>query len=154
MTENAPRVVESAGELLRDVTIKIDGVNWFKVNAELDEEQHGDSLDFESISPSYALRLRAEGSEIGTRLDVHLSTNIGRLDVDVAINYAAPYPVALTQEAQLEFANEVAIMALIPYVRECIASLSARVFGETILMPILQRGELHFSEENNVDSKQ
>jgi len=43
-----------------------------------------------------------------------------------------------------EFVNGVALMHLIPYTRQLIADMTQRVFGNALLMPILQRGELQF----------
>ncbi|MFK5257429.1 hypothetical protein [Propionibacterium freudenreichii] len=44
----------------------------------------------------------------------------------------------------VEFANEVAIPMLVPYLREEITSLSSKVFGTGLLLPILTRGMLVF----------
>jgi hypothetical protein len=42
------------------------------------------------------------------------------------------------------FANEVAVMTLFPYLREGIASISSKVFGSPITLPVAQRGQLGF----------
>ena len=50
----------------------------------------------------------------------------------------------LSRELIVEFANEVAVMALLPYLRQALADMSQRVFGSTLLMPVMQRGVISF----------
>lgn len=50
----------------------------------------------------------------------------------------------LAQALMIEYMNEVAVMALIPYLRHAIADLSLRVFGSPITMPVFQRGAISF----------
>lgn len=42
------------------------------------------------------------------------------------------------------FANEVAVMTLFPYLREGIASITSKVFGLPITLPVAQRGQIGF----------
>ena len=56
-----------------------------------------------------------------------------------------PAQVPITDELMVEYANEVGVMALLPYLRQTIASVSQQVFGTAVLMPIMQRGALSFS---------
>ena len=42
------------------------------------------------------------------------------------------------------YANEVAVMALVPYARQAVADVTLRVFEASVLMPSFQRGELRF----------
>lgn len=45
----------------------------------------------------------------------------------------------------LDYSNDVAVVALLPYLRQAIADLTQRVFGSPLLMPALQRGAVTFS---------
>lgn len=151
----SPRRVASAAELVQDVGVSIDGFTFYKVAAEVRDDFTGPiTIDEESeVSPSYALKLRNENGGIGVRLSTHLELAIGTVDVDVAIDYSLTETVEVPQHVLLEFANEVGVMALIPYVRESIANLSARVFNRAVLMPMIQRGELSFDAEGDDDSE-
>ena len=48
----------------------------------------------------------------------------------------------LTPETIVEYANEVAIMTLLPYARSGLSDLSVRVLDTHVLMPVFLRGEL------------
>ncbi len=47
-----------------------------------------------------------------------------------------------SKRALQNFANEVAVMTIYPYLREAIATITAKVFGEPVHIPIVQRGEI------------
>lgn len=148
VTEDALVDVESAAQLVRDVGVKIEGVAFRKLSAELRDDLDEGNLEIGEIVPTYGLKTRADGDAITIRLSTHLTCDVGDIDVDVAVSYRTPRPIKISTEATLEFANEVGIMTLIPYVREAISTLSQRCFGEAILMPIFQRGELSFTSDD------
>lgn len=143
----ALRSVSSASELLQ-VGVSIEGITYYQLQAELyelsDEGQTALQASTE-ITPSYALKLRHEGNELDVRLATTLEVGIGKVVVDAIVNYVTAEPVVMSEEVRLEFANEVGIMALLPFVRQAIADLSQRVFGQVVLMPVLKRGDLSFS---------
>lgn len=142
------RTVTSAAELLQEIGVDIESVQFYKLSAEVDETvEHVDS-DQISIEPSYNLLVRSEGDEIGVRLLTRLKLDIGTVEVDAAVNYRAAEPVEMEETVRLDFANNVGIMALLPFVRQAVADLTQRVFGETVIMPIIQRGELAFTVED------
>jgi len=147
MTEDVSRLVNSVAELLQDVTVNLEGLTFYKVAAELRDDIEVDDPEIGDVLPSYSLRLLHEGSEIGVRLAVHLTTDIGEVAIDVAANYVTPVPIDLPSAVHLEFANDVAIMALIPYVRESVWSITQRVFGQALVMPVMQRGEIAFTPD-------
>lgn len=147
MTDGELRVVTSAAELVADVGVSIQGVTFYKLSAEQAEAEVQASEQSE-ISPSYGLRVRAEGNEIAVRLATTVDIGPGQIVVDAAVTYTVDEDVEVSEAVGLEFANEVGIMALLPYVRQAIADLSQRVFGDVVLMPVMARGALWFSEEH------
>ena len=147
----APREVTSLAELVQDVTVKLNGVTFYKVAAEISPDIEVENPDIGELIPTYSLRLLHEGDEIGARLALHLDSDIGQVDIDIAANYVTPQPIVLSREIHLEFANEVAIMALIPFVREAVWSMTQRVFGQAVVMPVMQRGEISFTPEMKSD---
>lgn len=51
----------------------------------------------------------------------------------------------LAPQNVMDYANEVAVMTLIPYARSALSDLSTRVLDEHVLMPVFQRGEVSFA---------
>lgn len=110
--------------------------------------QEGDVL-----GPSYYLRLERARAEDGRVLfRIYLRMELELPDAEFVVEPAAIYSVEGEGERLMDkatmnaFANEVGIMVLLPYMREALADVSARVLGEPLLMPILQRGQLVFDE--------
>ena len=140
-----PVSVSSAKQLLQEVGVQIDGIMFFKVSAEIDADFAGVAPEDLSPEPSYLMRVRHKDARISVRLQTEVKTVIGRVEVDAAINYLANQPVVPTREALTDFSNNVGVMALLPYIREAVSSMSQRVFGQTLLMPVIQLGQLTFA---------
>lgn len=79
-------------------------------------------------------------------LKLELETPDGRTRVAVEGRYtvAAEHAASLDMALAVEYANHVALMALLPYVRQALTDLSNRVLDNQILMPIFQRGAISF----------
>lgn len=98
-----------------------------------------DLAEIEDLEPGeprpvqYGLQLELETPDGRTRVVIQ-----GRYSVDREHADAFEMPVAV------EYANHVALMALLPYLRQALADLSSRVLDNQILMPIFARGELSF----------
>lgn len=147
--ENPP-IISSLKELVQDVTVNLVGITYYKVSAELEDGVDADNPNVGEMVPTYGLKLLSKGNEIGVRISLMLAGDIGHVAVDLAANYQTPMAVVLPEPVRLEFANEVGIMALIPYLRETVWSLSQRVFGQAIVMPVIQRGGLAFTADEAV----
>lgn len=84
-----------------------------------------------------------------------------RIDIDfedesaITVQAVARYGLAdgtrpsPTRELILEFANEVGVMVLLPYIRQAVGNLTLQVFGSSLLMPVIERGKLRFSSEGS-----
>ncbi len=145
--------VSSAKQLLQEVGVDLEGIVFYRVSGEVAEDFKGSPPKEFDVEPEYSLLVRHEGAEIGVRLRTELRTIMGVLTVDVAVNYAAHQVVEIEPQALADFANDVGVMALLPYIREAIASLSQRVFVRTITMPIYQRGDLVFMTSDPPESE-
>lgn len=149
------KVVEPSITEITDVEslveiVELSKVEYFELAAVRNEVERNDAGD--EIAPSYTLNIRHDSGGIAVRLRIELSTRQGEIRVDAAVLYETPgHQVKIAQAAGVDFANKVGIMTLVPYLREAIASLSLRVFGEPILMPIIRQGALQF-EFNSEDS--
>lgn len=147
----SPVKVGSALELLQ-LGIEIEGVTFYSLSASLSEDIEGEVPAPEDIVPTYGLKTSFGSKSVGIRLVTRVMSSVGTIEVDVAVTYRITVPVSLDEEVVLEFANEVGVMALLPYVREAISTLSARVFGNAVLMPILMRGDLVFNRPQDGES--
>lgn len=82
-------------------------------------------------------------------LRVTLHDSEGDVVVEPLVTYHVPLEFADLLDdgsALTEFANEVAVMALVPYARQAISDVTQRVFSGSILMPTYQRGQLRFGD--------
>lgn len=100
------------------------------------------------VEPRYTLNAQISGDLLQFRLvlRIDLETDVGEVRAAAVGTYrvgdeAAGTP---TQRLVVEYANEVAVMALLPYLRHAIADLTLRVFGSALLMPVMQRGAVRF----------
>ena len=108
----------------------------------------------EVVSPTFALRLETRdepgpegegGFRVFLRCDVELER--GPVAVEVVASYdvqAAAVHLVGERETLLEYVNEVAVMVCLPFVRQALADLTQRVFGNPLVMPIMQRGAVRF----------
>lgn len=145
----ALRTVSSPLELIGDVGVDIVGVTFFEVSARVRENSSPESDEFDG-APQFQLAVRADPGEIGIRVRLTVETDIGEAKVDAAIVYAPLEPVIVPPSVLLEFANEVGLMGLLPYIREALSSTTLRVFGTAVIMPVYQRGELHFEDDGTL----
>ena len=101
-----------------------------------------------SIDPVHSLQLARSEDDGGFRIRVRteIDTEPGLIVVDAAAEYSLAARPSSDYSAELlvEFANKVAVFALIPYIRQAIADVTQRVFGTSLLMPMIRRGELEF----------
>lgn len=136
------RVVTSAAELLQ-VGVDLVDVQCYAVSAEIDEESEASEIPGD-VEPSYSLRIRHDGAELGVRLAARMYLGVGTVLADFAATYQAVEPIQTDEAMRLDFATNIGVMALIPYIRQAIADLTQRVFGQVVLLPIVQRGEISF----------
>lgn len=157
MSDKGARKVETARELIHEVGVSIEGITFYGVSASLRPDLEGVLPEPDDIVPTYGLKSFIEPETIGIRMTTTVSANVGTIEVDVAITYRTPEPVELDEETVLDFANNVGVMALLPFIREAVADLSTRVFGKAVLMPVMQLGSLEFraspDSENDESSR-
>ncbi|HWV49291.1 MAG TPA: hypothetical protein VN035_07530 [Microbacterium sp.] len=144
MSDESPRFVHSASDIL-EVGVQLENVQFFNLQATINEDAEPTEEPSPAVAPLYGLKLRHEGNELGMRVSIELDTVTARIVVDASINYTTAEVIEIDEEAFLDFANNVGVMALLPYLRQAIADLSQRVLGDVILMPVIPRGELTFS---------
>ncbi|WP_374009891.1 hypothetical protein [Leifsonia sp. LS-T14] len=111
----------------------------------------------EEIEPSHVLILASkdDGKGFQVRLRTDIETREAEIVADLAVRFGLTELSAkdISEEVMLDFVNKVALMALLPYVRQSIADLTQRVFGSPLLMPLMKRGDLTFSPSDVTERK-
>ncbi|WP_458116956.1 hypothetical protein [Arthrobacter sp. D2-10] len=137
--------VSSTEELLAAVTLG--GIEFFEISAR-SRAGFGESIGTdEPEPPEFDLKLQARAGSFQVRLRTALSVPQGDVVVDAGVMYELSEELKVSEEIGLDFANRVALMALLPYVREAIHTHTVKVFGEGLLMPIIRQGDLVFSAD-------
>lgn len=135
-------------ELIDDVDLE--QIRFFELHALSKDGAEGGSApgDDEEIQPDHFLgtATRDDGKAFRVRLRTEIEFDVGEITVDLAADYTMQNLDAkdISREVMQEFVNGVAMMMLAPYLRQAIADMTLRVFGASLTMPILQRGQLAF----------
>lgn len=104
----------------------------------------------DTVTPEFSLGIDRHSEDesrfrLRLRCEVHIADGswiICEPEADYLVTDESRLP--LTHTLILEYANEVAVMALIPYLRQGISDISQRVFGTPLVMPVMARGAIHF----------
>lgn len=107
-----------------------------------------DPSEAKEVAPEYTLFVdfSDDGAGFRIRFETRIDVGLGDLACGVLASYThdGVRLGAGSGEALSSFVNNVALMHVLPYVRQTIADLTTRTFGAPLLMPIIQRGELEF----------
>ncbi|PPH98176.1 hypothetical protein C5C56_11230 [Rathayibacter sp. AY1D1] len=85
---------------------------------------------------------RIDETSFGVRLNASVSFTAGEATVSVAAEYSLKSDYKPSKRTLQIFCNEVAIMTVFPYLREGMSSITTRVFGEAIYLPVAERGTI------------
>ena len=94
---------------------------------------------------------RIGDAAFGVRLISTITAPFGEIVASIAGEYeieGADMPSSRTIQL---FSNEVAIMTVYPYLREAVSTITAKVFGDPLYMPVVERGQI--SMEVDPDTK-
>lgn len=112
-------------------------------------ESEPDDSEEPQLDRDHALSVagRADGGafRVSLRTTIH-APGVGDIECEVLAEYeidSLKYS-EIPHEVLETFVNKVAVMALLPFVRQAIADITLRVFGSGLLMPIVQQGEVEF----------
>lgn len=110
-----------------------------------------------SITPAHGLKVNIRDDHQAFR--VIFATELELVIGEVKTEFLAEYELddrrieSESGAAITSFVNNVALMHILPYVRQGIADLTARVFGTPIVMPIIQRNEITFNIEVSTEEQ-
>lgn len=113
--------------------------------------------DVKVINESHSLEIfwLPAGGRLLVRLTFELTTDVGDLRVGMQAEWDIGEVVRdnVAIEAEEEFINRVAVMALVPYARSSLNDLSLRTFDKGITMGLLRPGELEFTSQRRVEAE-
>jgi hypothetical protein len=129
--------IEAVKDLLARSSLK--AVEYHELSARWTGSREGSESDEANVELS--LERRLDGGTFGFRMTGDVTTDYGEVRSVVAATYE--YEGELPDlRGLLAFGNEVAIMTLFPYFRESISSITSRVFGDSILLPVFNLDEV------------
>lgn len=106
--------------------------------------QQGDEGNFE-----IEVQTRFDEGSFGVRLNGTLTFSGGEAVASVAGEYELLNDAKPSMRTVQIFANEVGVMTVYPYLRESIGNTTAKVFGEPVLLPIVDRGQISVSLDDD-----
>lgn len=144
MTRTQPTDEENAAILDLFERSQLDSVEFHEYSARRLVENAQAEEKPDETEVSIACESFAGDDRFGVRLVLKLLPFKGEISVSVAGEYVITEGGAPDPHAVLGFGNEIAIMSLLPYAREAVSTLSTRVFGKPVLLPVIRRGDIGF----------
>ena len=91
---------------------------------------------------SVTVQQRSDDESFGVRLVGTANMSIGEATASIAGEYDLLNGCRPSQRTLQLFTNEVGVMTVFPYLREAISTATSRVFGEPLLLPTVERGQI------------
>lgn len=119
-------------------------------------EGHEPDDDVIPVTPEFEARVQVLEDDGGVAIRYHLilslSLILGEARVHCVATYALPdgFPTPARRLLN-EYANNVAVMTMVPYVRQALHDVTAKTLPSPILMPIMRRNDLAFSWDGDSD---
>lgn len=126
-------------------------VEFHEVSARKLEENQQRSPDENSVDVSMQVRHHVGDDGFGVMLMATLHPYHGEIQVSVAAEYSVEGGHPIDEHTVRAFGNEVSVMTLLPFAREAVSSLAARVWQKPLLLPTLERGEVGFDLDESAD---
>lgn len=125
---------------------------------ELSARRNDIKSDGVQVFPSWSLGVKVQDEDephwlkIALRVEIDSEPGTIRAEAGASYEVSAEGAEALAdQKTVVDFGNQVAVMTLIPYLRYGIADITMRIFGAPMLMPVIERGTLHFDVDTAED---
>lgn len=147
MDEEGDSDLEDVRALLEDVSleaIEFHEVSARRFDAPPEEERGGFSIE---------VQIREESEGFGVRLKCTAAAFGGEAVVSVAGEYSLSAGANPSSRTIKKFVNEVAVMTVLPYLREGITTITAKVFGKALYLPIIPRGDIAVALDDEVSDE-
>lgn len=146
----------SSGPTVHDVLddVSLGSIGFFRLLAEHLDDADGDGEEVE-VDPKYLMTTETRDDRKGFRvsLDTSITAGVAHVRCTVHAEYELDQIDAedIRGDTMQEFVNNVALMNILPFVRQGIADLTQRVFNAPLFMPIIKRGDLTFTLPGSAD---
>ena len=143
-------LLTSIDEMLETAQLQLADIRFDHMSIDLVENapQAGSDLEGSESTPieiNCMLGTRHEGKRFGTRFEFQFKATQWQAIIAVITYYEGCQEFALAPEVPADFASKVALMAAIPFVREALSGLTARVTGTAVVLPLLRPGQIVFT---------
>lgn len=135
-SEMAPDDEESVRTLIDHV--ELTGIHYHEIAARL----VADRPDADEVEFSLSVEQRQGDEGFGVRIIAEALGRNAEARVIVAAEYDLTDGYQPTDRSLQHFTNNVAVMTLVPYVREALSTTTMRVFPNPVILPVLSRGTL------------
>lgn len=136
-------MASAAEDDLDEVRLLIDLVRLESVEFhEISARRFASELENASGNFSIEVQIREGSDGFGVRLKCTAEVSVGEAVVSVAGEYSLADGASPSKRAVRQFVNEVAVMTVLPYLREGMTTITAKVFGSALYIPIIPRGDI------------
>lgn len=118
--------------------VQLESVEFHEVSA----RRFDSGSDGEGGEISIEVQIREGSGGFGVRLLATAEVAIGEAVVSVAGEYSMSEGADPSSRTIKQFVNEVAVMTVLPYLREGMTTITAKVFGKALYIPIIPRGDI------------
>jgi hypothetical protein len=139
--------IQSAQELL--IHGELVDVRYHSLSAvTLDEPR--ESFESDDVEQTVEVQFGSADRVIEVRANVLVKTRIAEYSVTGVTQFHVEDGVDYSDEAAAEFAEKVGVMAIYPYLREAIQSLTTRLHESPVTMPLMRQSVLVANEADAV----
>lgn len=141
-------VYDSARDLLP--VLELTGVTAFEIAG-----RRLDSQESTETQSSMESMLGDDDGALAFRVRQHVKTGQAEILADYGVEYRITDPSAsVSGKARVEFAEKVAFMTLVPYLRESVHTTAARLGVQVPLLGIVRQGDFTLSRKKDVPATQ
>ena len=141
-------VYDSARDLLP--VLELTGVTAFEIAG-----RRLDSQESTETQSSMESMLGDDDGALAFRVRQHVKTGQAEILADYGVEYRITDPSAsVSGKARVEFAEKVAFMTLVPYLRESVHTTAARLGVKVSMLGIVRQGDFTLSRKKDVPATQ
>lgn len=141
-------VYDSARDLLP--VLELTGVTAFEIAG-----RRLDSQESTETQSSMESMLGDDDGALAFRVRQHVKTGQAEILADYGVEYRITDPSAsVSEKARVEFAEKVAFMTLVPYLRESVHTTAARLGVKVPMLGIVRQGDFTLSRKKDVPATQ
>jgi hypothetical protein len=148
--------MSASAELLTLVEVaELQAITFLEISMRVSEESAAGEAEMPPPELQLGVDINADDHRFRVRFRVEAYSDQISLAVEPAAEYSVPEAddSLFDERVLLEYANEVAVMTLVPFAREAIADITRRTLGTAVLLPIMRRGELNFAPAHEIDQE-